>query len=74
MQQMQTLQELQSELTGLEIVEEIYLDADNDRLSVKFQSGFDFRIDQVLRDYPEIDFIARKEREDKTNSYIGFSN
>lgn len=72
MQQLETLRDLQSELTDLEVVNELFLDADNNRLSVKFRSGFDFRIEQILREYPNINFTARKEGDQQTKSYIGF--
>jgi hypothetical protein len=71
MQQLQEFRSLQRELDDLDVVNEIYLDADNDRLLVKFRSGFDFRLDQVLRDYEGIEFTAKKEGENQTKSYIG---
>lgn len=71
MQQIQDLRSLQRELNELDVVNEIYLDADNDRISVRYRAGFDFRLEQALRDYPELEILANKEDGEESKAYIG---
>lgn len=71
MQKTNSIRSLQRDLKELDVIEELYLDADNNRLSVRFRSGYDFRLEQVLRDYQGIDITAQKDEENTTKAYIG---